>query len=34
MFMQNDTSNNAILPTFASDGYLLIRKTRGHEVNG
>jgi hypothetical protein len=27
-------TNNVILPTFASDGYLLIGKTRGHGVNG
>jgi len=32
--MQKDTANNAILPTFANDGYLLIGDTRGREVNG
>jgi hypothetical protein len=32
--MQKDTANNAIIPTYASDGYLLIGETQGHEVNG
>ncbi len=34
ILMQKDTANNAILPTFANDGYLLIGDTRGREVNG
>jgi hypothetical protein len=34
IFMQKDIINNAILLTFANDGYLLIGKTQGHEVNG
>jgi hypothetical protein len=34
ILMQKDTTNNAIIPTFASDGYMLIGETRGHEVNG
>jgi hypothetical protein len=32
--MQKDKTNNAILLTFANDGYLLIGETQGHEVNG
>jgi hypothetical protein len=32
--MQNDTLDNAIISTFANEGYLSIEKTRGHEVKG
>jgi hypothetical protein len=32
--MPKDITKNAILPTFANNGYMMRGETKGHEVNG